>query len=396
MYGQVGLSSLNSFLSKYQAYIALVLTLVVVGLITTQNILLSGFGYETVMGSFYNNYLIFKNSFFHLLDNENLYVLYKSQQIDLFKYSPTFSLFFAVFANLPDWLGLFLWNGLNALVFYALWQIKFPSVKNKFWIWAFVLIEFITNIQSSQSNGLMAGLMILGYVFLERKNLLLATLMIVLSAYIKVFGVVAFALFHLCPEKWKAVGYSIMWAIVLFVLPLLVISPSELLIQYQNWLVMMRVDAPVPFSLSVVGWLKYWFHYEPNGMYVLGVGTIMFLAPFIRFVQYKNPVYKQLVLASVLMWVVLFNHKAESPTFIIAVAGVAIWYFSQPTSLVKKIMLGLVLLFTQLAPTDLFPFFVRDEIFKPYVIKVVPVIIVWLKVQFDIFELDSQFEERAD
>jgi len=364
-----------------------------VGLITAQNILLSGFGYETVMGSFYNNYLIFKNSFFHLLDNENLYVLYKTQQIDLFKYSPTFALFFGVFANLPDWLGLFLWNGLNALVFYALWQIKFPSVKHKFWIWTFVLIEFITNIQGSQSNGLMASLMILAYVFLVRKNLLLATLMVVLSAYIKIFGVVAFALFLLYPDKWKAIGYSIMWAVILFVLPLIVISPNELIIQYQNWIAMMAVDRPVPYSLSVVGWLKYWFYFEPKGVYVLGVGVLLLMVPFIRFIEYRNQRFRNMLMASILIWVVLFNHKAESPTFIIAVAGVAIWFFSQPKSLINKILLGLVLLFTQLAPTDLFPVFVREEFFKPYVIKVIPIILVWLKIQYDIFEFESGAEK---
>ena len=383
---------MKDFLSKYQAYIATVLTLIVVVLITAQNILLSDFGYETVMKSFYNNYLIFKNSYFHLLDNENLYVLYNDQQVDLFKYSPTFALFFGLFSFFPDFFGLFLWNTLNGLVFYALWQVKFTSNTNKLWVWAFVLIEFTTNIQSSQSNGLMAGLMILGYVFLERKNVLLATLMIVLSVYIKVFGVVAFAIFLLYPHKWKAAAYSVMWTVVLFALPMLVVSPNALFVQYQNWFAMLAVDKPVAFSLSVLGWLKYWFVYEPKSIYVLGIGVVLFLAPFIRFVRYKSVRYQHLIMSSILMWVVLFNHKAESPTFIIAAAGVALWYFSQPASLVNKTLIGLVLVFTQLSPTDLFPFFVRDEIFKPYVIKVVPIILVWLKVQYDIFELDSSDE----
>ena len=239
----------------------------------------------------------------------------------------------------------------------------------------------------------MAGLMILAYVFLERKNLLLATLMVVLSAYIKIFGVVAFALFLLYPDKWKAIGYSIMWAVILFVLPLIVISPNELIIQYQNWIAMMAVDRPVPYSLSVVGWLKYWFYFEPKGVYVLGVGVLLLMVPFIRFIEYRNQRFRNMLMASILIWVVLFNHKAESPTFIIAVAGVAIWFFSQPKSLINKILLGLVLLFTQLAPTDLFPVFVREEFFKPYVIKVIPIILVWLKIQYDIFEFESGAEK---
>ena len=377
------------FLDKYQAYIASFLTIIVVGIITAQNYFLSDFGYETVMESFYNNYLIFKNSFFHLISNDNLYIQHPEVQVDLYKYSPTFALFFGVFAFLPDFVGLFFWNLLNGLVFYALWQIKFPNNTNKLWVWAFILIEFITNIQSSQSNGLMAGLMILGYVFLERKNMLLATLMIVLSVYIKLFGILAFAIFLLYPDKWKAIGYSAFWAVLLFVLPLMVVSPTDLISQYQNWIAMLAVDKPVEFSLSVVGWLKYWFHFEPKNIYVVGVGALIFLSPYIRTAKYTSPVFQQLALASILLWVVLFNHKAESPTFIIAVAGVAIWYFCQPHSVYNKILLGSVLVFTQLAPTDLYPALIRNQYFTPYVIKVVPIILVWLKIQNDIFAIEG-------
>lgn len=359
-----------------------ILVMIVAG-ITAQNILLSDFGYDTQMKSFYNNYLIFKNSFFNLIAHNNLYVLYREIQIDLFKYSPTFALGFGVFAMFPDVLGLFLWNLVNTLVFYALWQMKLPGVKNKTWIGLYILLEFVTNIQSSQSNGLMAGLMILAFVFLERKNVALATLMVVLSIYLKLFGIVAFALFLFYPDKIKAMGYAVLWMVMCFVLPLVVIPWQELLEQYQNWWALLKVDKPVPFSLSVMGWLKYWFHVVPSGSALTGIGVLLFLIPFTQIKKYSNPVFRQLILASVLIWVVLFNHKSESPTFIIAIAGVAIWYFSQPKSTVNLILLISTVLFTQLAPTDLYPRVIRETYFIPYVIKVFPVILVWFKVIYD-------------
>jgi hypothetical protein len=371
-----------SFIKKQTTIITL-LTVVIIGIITTQNILLSDLGFETSMRSFYNNYLIFKNAHFHLISNQNLYVLYKTIQIDLFKYSPTFALFFGLFAYLPNFLGLFLWNGLNALIFYALWQVKFPLVKNKFWIWAFVLIEFITNIQSSQSNGLMAGLMVLAYVFLERKNVALATLMVVLSIYLKLFGVVTFALFLLYPDKLKAIGYSLLWMVVLFILPLLVISPTDLLEQYQNWFNLLMNDKAVAYSPSVMGWLKTWFNLTPSSGLLTGIGVLLFLVPFVKIKQYANPVFRQLIMASILIWVVIFNHKAESPTFIIAVTGAAIWLFSQKMNRTHLILMVLTVLFTQLSPTDIFPPFVRADYLRPYVIKVFPIILVWIKILYD-------------
>jgi len=121
----------------------------------------------------------------------------------------------------------------------------------------------------------------------------------------------------------------------------------------------------------------------PSGGMLTGVGVLMFLAPFTQIKKYSNPVFRQLILASLLIWVVLFNHKAESPTFIIAIAGVAIWYFSQPKSSVNLALLISTVLFTQLAPTDLYPSSLRETYFIPYVIKVFPVILVWIKVLYD-------------
>lgn len=376
---------LNALKGNKSNYILTALSLIIVALITSQNIYLSDFGFETSMRSFYNNYLIFKNSSIHLLQNENLYVLYKQQQIDLFKYSPTFALFFTVFAFLPNWLGLFLWNTLNALVLYSLSKIPYSRTKSFFWVWLFVIVEFTTNVSSSQSNGLMAGLIILAYVFLEKKNMLLATLMIVLSVYIKLFGIVAFAIFLFYPDKWKAALYSLMWTIILFLLPLIVVSPSDLIWQYQNWLDLLLVDKTVADSPSLSGWLDTWFNFKPKGSWIVLVGIIMYLAPLVQFKKYGQDNFKKLILASTLIWVVLFNHKAESPTFIIAIAGVAIWFFSQPKSWINNTLLILALLLTELSPTDLFPPFIRQEYFIPYVVKVFPIILIWLKILYDMF-----------
>ena len=90
------------------------------------------------------------------------------------------------------------------------------------------------------------------------------------------------------------------------------------------------------------------------------------------------------MLASVMVWVVIFNHRAESPTFIIAITGVAIWYYSQNQKTENYVLLVLAFVFTTLSPTDLFPRFIRNEWMKPYVVKAVPCILIWAKITYDL------------
>ena len=47
----------------------------------------------------YNNYVIFRNSFLHLISNKDIYAWYLDEQWDLYKYSPSF----AAFMGLAGW-----------------------------------------------------------------------------------------------------------------------------------------------------------------------------------------------------------------------------------------------------------------------------------------------------
>jgi hypothetical protein len=87
---------------------------------------------------------------------------------------------------------------------------------------------------------------------------------------------------------------------------------------------------------------------------------------------------------------VIFNHKAESPTFIIATAGIFLWFFISRKSVTNLVLLMVAVVFTSLAATDLFPAFVRDRIFEPYVVKVVPCILVWVKILADFYMMNGE------
>ncbi len=81
--------------------------------------------------------------------------------------------------------------------------------------------------QNHQSNGLIAGLLIFSFGLLEKKHCLIASLCIVFSVFIKLFGVVGFALFLFYPQKWKLALYSIFWTIIMLAVPLIVIDYEQ-------------------------------------------------------------------------------------------------------------------------------------------------------------------------
>jgi len=242
----------------------------------------------------------------------------------------------------------------------------------------------ISSTQNSQSNVLIAGLMVLSFVFIREGKIEKAALFLLLAAFIKPFALVGFILFLFFPGKIKMFVWSVVWTSVLFLLPLLIISWPDLIAQYHNWQVMLNADHSASYGISVMGWIQTWFGLSPDKLIVLFIGVVLLLIPLIATKLYSVSRFQILMLCSVLLWVILFNHKSESPTFIIAMAGMAIWYFTQQPSTVNTVLICVAFLFTGLIATDVFPRTIRKEWAEPYVIKVVPCILIWLKILWDI------------
>lgn len=339
----------------------------------------------------YNNYIIFKQAYFHLVDQKDLYSLYLNEQWDLFKYSPAFALFFGVLAYLPDGLGLALWNCLNAFcLFVAIKKLPNVTDKAKIAVLFFVLIELVTSLQNSQSNALMVGLLILAFVFFESDQVFLACLCITLTVFIKLFGLLAFAMAIFYPNKIKAIFYSIGCVLFLSVIPLLVVPIGQLFFLYKSWWGLLIDDHTISYGLSMLGWLISWFGFNGSKNLVVLVGLILLLVPLVWVKEYKAFLFRVSFLCSLLIWMVIFNHKAESPTFVIAISGVALWYFLKPTNTFDRVLLLVAFVFTCLSPTDIFPSLIQNQFFDPYVVKVVPCIFIWLKITYDLLFTNFQ------
>jgi hypothetical protein len=351
----------------------------------------------------YNNYLLFKQSFIHLVTHNDLYdvVTNRYRHADYqywdYKYSPTFAVYMVFFAYLPTWLGLALWNLLNSLaVFFAVKMLPGLSDKYKSFILWFILIETMTAAQSTQSNALMAGLLLFAFIFLERRRVLVATLLIAASMYIKPFGALGFSLLLLYPDKVKSGLYSVFWTILLFALPLVFVSFGQLKFLYASWAKVLAYDHLTGYGLSVIGWLHTWFHVNVPKNLVVAAGAVIFLIPFIKYKLYETFYFRVLIVCSILIWVVIFNHKAESPTFIIAASGAALWYFSKPRKIGDLLLLFSVLLFTVLSPTEIFPRYVRQHFVNPYMLKAVPCIFVWFRIIHELITVKRPESVHSD
>jgi hypothetical protein len=335
----------------------------------------------------YNNYVIFRSSFDHLVENKDLYTTHPEEHFDYYKYSPSFAALMAPFALLPDCFGLPIWNLLNALLLAtALLQLPGLRPKARAPVLALACIETLTSLQNAQSNALLAGLLIWTFIFLERGKLQWAVLMVVLSFYIKIFGILAFLLFLFYPQKWKAAFSAVGWMVIIGLLPLLFVSVHQLQLLYQSWGNLLSWDAGASIGLSVQGWLHTWFHFDAPKNGLLAFGAIVLLLPLLHINAWKSLQYRLFYLAAILIWMVIFNHKAESPTFIIAFSGVLIWAYGQKATVLTTTLLWICFVFCSLSPTDLFPAFVRTELVIPYVLKAVPCIFIFFLLVYQLFQ----------
>ena len=327
----------------------------------------------------YTNYLIFKCSHHHLLEGRNLYASYPYEHTDLFKYSPAFALFMGVFAWFPDWLGLPLWNLANVAVFLlALFLLPMPGEKQRNLLLLLCLPDVMTSLQNSQSNVLVAGLLIMGLALFERDKPALATLCLVSTFYIKIFGLAALVILFFYPERRKSMLYATGWFVFFALVPVLVTGFGELAGIYRSYLALLREDQAVSAGYSVAGVAKVWFGADLPKTALAVAALALLLLPLVKLKRFAGFGARLLFFAALLTWMVIFNHKAESPTFIIATAPLFAWLLWRRPAAINWVMGGLLLVFTSLSPTDLFPLSLRAGFFEPYLVKAVPALIIWL------------------
>jgi hypothetical protein len=338
-----------------------------------------------------NNYLVYKYTFINLINKHGLYIPQPQYYGDTNRYGPVFTVLIAPFTQLPDHVAVIVWVLLNAGLLYL--AISLLPLRQK-QILAVLLIcahELMTSSYNVQFNPMIAAFIILSFVLIKGKQDFWAAFFIMFGAMTKLYGIVGLAFFFFSEKKLKLVAGLVFWTIVLFFLPLIYTTPTFLFRCYHDWYFSLleknanNVMSPMQ-DISVIGMIRRIFHYPGVPMaLVLVPAVLLFLSSYIRVKLFSNTTYQLLILASTLIFTVIYSTSSESPTYIIAFCGVAIWFMNlnRPVTAFEIFLLIFALIITSLSPSDLFPQSINRSFIKPYALKALPCFVIWLRIIYE-------------
>ena len=342
---------------------------------------------------FANDFAIFRASFWNLIAGRDLYVLRLDQAHDYFKYSPSFALLFAPFAVLPFAVGLFLWNVVNALALFFALRLLLPRDKASV-AQALVFLPMLRSMQASQSNALVAALIIFAFVCYERGWLWRGGIAVGLGAVTKIFPLAALIFALPRRDRVRAVLISILTIVVLLALPLLVVSPRGLIAQYQSWSALEKTETSQLgssvmslFHDAGLGWPA-WPIQLVGCAIVLGV----LLA---RLRDWDDRMVRLQFLAFVMVFCVIFNHRAERQSAVIAISGLVIWYLSSPRAAWRTSLFVIVFSLVSLVGSGFIPGAIK-RILVHQARFPIPLTILWLAMLGDLARARRERRETAE
>ena len=335
-----------------------------------------------------NNYRIFRGVFWHTLQGTSLYAEYPLEYYDVNHYGPFFSLVIAPFALMPIPLGLVFWCiALSLTLYFAITRSTFSSWQQMFVLW-FCSETLLTSLFMQQFNIAIAAIIIASYALIEKERDFWAACLIVLGTFVKLYGIVGLAFFFFSKHKGKFVLSLLFWGVVLFVAPMIISSPGYVVSQYHEWFVCLVEKngenlASEAQNISALGMVRRVLgNPEYSDLLILAPALVLFALPYLRFKQWRNEGFRMTLLASVLLFTVLFSTGSESSSYIIALSGVCVWYFAAPWQRGKADiwLLVFVFLLSSMGSSDLYPRAIKREYIQAYSLKALPCLIVWLKL----------------
>ena len=326
-----------------------------------------------------------------------MYAPYPAEYYDVNHYGPLFSLIIAPFAVVPHWLGLLAWCvGLSLFCFWAVSKSTLTRRQQVFIYW-FCAHELLTALFMQQFNVGIAAMLLLTFYCVEKEKDWLATLCIVLGMYIKLYGIVGLAFFFFSRHKGRFALSFFVWSILLFVAPMLISSPAYIIEQYKDWYIeLVHKNAVNNFgygegirsnltNISLLGIVRRITLGSYSDLWLIIPGLMLFCAPYLRLDQWRSLSFRQMFLASTMMFMCLFSTGTESSGYITALIGCCVWYCCVPwkRSRLDISLMVLAFILTSLSPSDLVPAWIRNEYIKPFALKALPVSIIWFKLSYE-------------
>ena len=345
-----------------------------------------------------NNFRIFRGVFWHTLQGTSLYAEYPLEYYDVNHYGPFFSLVIAPFALMPIPLGLVFWCiALSLTLYFAITRSTFSSWQQMFVLW-FCSETLLTSLFMQQFNIAIAAIIIASYALIEKERDFWAAFLIVLGTFVKLYGIVGLAFFFFSRHKGKFVLSLLFWGVVLFVAPMIISSPGYVVSQYHEWFVCLVEKngenlASEAQNISALGMVRRVLgNPQYSDLLILAPALVLFALPYLRFKQWRNEGFRMTLLASVLLFTVLFSTGSESSSYIIALSGVCVWYFAAPWQRGKADiwLLVFVFLLSSMGSSDLYPRAIKREYIQAYSLKALPCLIVWVKLCWEMMAKNYQ------
>ena len=289
------------------------------------------------------NYRIFIGVWYHTIEQLPLFDHYPLEYDDMNHYGPFFSLVIAPFAWMNRYAGMFFWMPFLCMFLYvSVRKSDFTKYQQLFVFW-FCTHELLNALFLQQYNVAITAGVLLTFTMIERRQDFWAAFFIMLGTMIKLYGIVGLAFFFFSKNKTKLLLSCLFWGAVMFVAPMAVAPPEYIISQYYEWyvaLVEKNADninvlagnmADLSTNISLLGMVRRTTQIVTySDLWLIIPGIIAFCIPYLRISQYKHVAFRQTLLASVLMFTVLFSTGSENSTYIIAFAGVALWYACAP------------------------------------------------------------------
>ena len=352
----------------------------------------------------YNNFLIFKGVYWHTVNGTSLYAAYPTEYGDVNHYGPLFSLIIAPFAILPEWIGMLQWLlFLSGWLFAAIYWSGLRKSQQVYIYW-FCGFTLLTALFMQQFNIAIAAIILSSFFLIEKEHEGWAAFFIVLGTLVKLYGIVGLAFFLFSRHKVRLILWLAMWLVILFLAPMAISSPDYIIGQYQEWyssLVAKNTENihSIAQNISFLGMIRRTtgcMNY--SDLWLILPGMALFAFPYLRFSQYKNLAFRETILASVLLFVILFSTGSESSGYIIALTGACIWYTVMPWKRGNWAVALMVFVFilSGMGNSDLIPKWIRHDYIQQYALRALPISILWLWLCYELCTKDYTPIEKVD
>ncbi|MCE2834434.1 MAG: DUF2029 domain-containing protein [Chitinophagaceae bacterium] len=342
--------------------------------------------------SAYNNYLIYKHVFLHVVERSDLYAFHPEDHLYQNHYGPSFSLLIAPFALLPDFTGAILWVMFGAATLYLAIRRLPVSDAARAVLMGIIIVEMTGSLQNFQFNTMLCAWLILSWVWLREGRVWPAALLISGGMLVKLYGILGILFTPFSGRYGRMLVAMSMSTLLLAALPMILSDPVHIFGSYEGWyhrLVGKNAEnigtnlTDGMQDLSAMGMFRRitgWYHVS-NLWFLIPAGLLMLL-PLARTERWHDPGFQMRYLAQLLIGLVVFSTSAESPTYVIAVTGFAIWfiqYLPRPSTLAWVLLFAVIIL-TILSPTDIFPRTFRKAFVSRYGLKALPCVAAWFVI----------------